>query len=902
MKKEPSLLDIANNKNFPQDVRDAARRGWEKIMTIKKENDFAETAKERKPPYKMGGVQSMIKTGDVFDELQKQDIFEVAVEGVKILTEAPVSVDIQNMDLSFLEKQHEGIYKEVIINNGYGLGEEIKGKTLIDVGANRGFVTLLALKMGAEKVIAVEPAKENLALLKLNIEHCGASDKVTLVNKAVWGVGKIDLFLEQQGEIFVVSDKGQKAKTITLKDLVKGQENLALKLDVEGSEYEIILNSDLQTLRKFSHIYMEIHAELNPKFKGFDLIKNKLKEAGFTQTKSSPLFWNEVENGQIIKSVQISMEVCRFEKDAKTIPVEEAVKIAPPNLIKQAEETGRKVLNQLPKNAQEQYGNNCERAIFLKDNPLYVREQSRYEWTRRSLTGNRILELGCSNGYGTRFLKDIPNLQYLGVDKDPEVIKLAEKEYGTENIKFECHTIEEQLAAMEKFSKEEDFEPIDTIIALEVLEHLENGLQIAQELKKYCKKLIITMPFNEPVGFWEPHHVRHGIQEKDLPEFEILYLWNNGQLMPYPTGEPTDLLFCKWYDTKEAIVWAEISTKYRYYKTLDKAIIGICMQTRPPQKLIIYDDSEEAIDFEKNMPPLYAYIFGLLFNKGIQVFVTKGNMKGQVQNHQRMLYDSNCDIIWRLDDDNIPEPDTLKILLDHMDWQTGAQGQNVWHSNQPIMPLPSYTRSCNYRMNFFDVCPEWYHWTGEDREFEHLYSTFIYRRWIGIKAGGYPMNLSPVGHQEEPIFSHKIFRLGWKLKVTNKTTVWHFREMTGGGIRSFKDSWLWEHDDLKAIEYLQSCGYELKKDKFIVLNNGQGDHLTFRLILPEIRAKYGETHNIIIACCFSEVFEDDKDCTIISLAELGWNKQRMIQYDIYAQNTAIGWKGNMEDAFRRMYL
>jgi hypothetical protein len=35
-------------------------------------------------------------------------------------------------------------------------------------------------------------------------------------------------------------------------------------------------------------------------------------------------------------------------------------------------------------------------------------------------------------------------------------------------------------------------------VAFEVIEHLDNGLQIVEQLKNYCRRLLITVPHNEP--------------------------------------------------------------------------------------------------------------------------------------------------------------------------------------------------------------------------------------------------------------------------------------------------------------------------------------------------------------------------------------------------------------------
>jgi len=142
--------------------------------------------------------------------------------------------------------------------------------------------------------------------------------------------------------------------------------------------------------------------------------------------------------------------------------------------------------------------NNYERAVFLKGDPVYSREATRYLWANRNLLGKNILEIGCSTGYGSQFLPN--NIQYLGLDYDPVIIQVAQEQQWNENTSF-------AYADINTFPLEQ----YDTIIAFEIIEHIDNGLEIAQKLKQHCKRLLLTTPHNEPKGFWGEHHKLHGL-------------------------------------------------------------------------------------------------------------------------------------------------------------------------------------------------------------------------------------------------------------------------------------------------------------------------------------------------------------------------------------------------------
>ena len=161
--------------------------------------------------------------------------------------------------------------------------------------------------------------------------------------------------------------------------------------------------------------------------------------------------------------------------------------------------------------------NNYERAVFLKGDPVFPREATRYLWANRNLLGKNILEIGCSTGYGSQFFPNDSN--YIGLDYDPIIIEVArEQEWGL-NTSFSLADINTYPLAQ-----------YDTIIAFELIEHLDNGLEIAQMLKQHCKRLLLTTPHNEPIGFWGEHHKLHGLNESHFPNFKYNYINEHGYI------------------------------------------------------------------------------------------------------------------------------------------------------------------------------------------------------------------------------------------------------------------------------------------------------------------------------------------------------------------------------------
>jgi len=171
--------------------------------------------------------------------------------------------------------------------------------------------------------------------------------------------------------------------------------------------------------------------------------------------------------------------------------------------------------------------NNYERAVFLKNDPVLPREASRYIWANKNLYGKNILEVGCSTGYGCQFLPN--DINYLGLDYDPIIIDVAHDQNWGDNVKFSCTDINQMELA--KF---------DTIIAFEVIEHLDNGLELVERLKQHTKRLLITVPWNEPPGFWGEHHKLHGLNETNFPGFEFNYIDQHGRISDLPVAISQD--------------------------------------------------------------------------------------------------------------------------------------------------------------------------------------------------------------------------------------------------------------------------------------------------------------------------------------------------------------------------
>jgi GT2 family glycosyltransferase/2-polyprenyl-3-methyl-5-hydroxy-6-metoxy-1,4-benzoquinol methylase len=524
-------------------------------------------------------------------------------------------------------------------------------------------------------------------------------------------------------------------------------------------------------------------------------------------------------------------------------------------------------------------GNTYERAVFSKDDKIefekYPRERVRYEWAAKNVTGRRVLEIGCSSGYALKFLP--ADVEYTGADYDEAVLEFARDNFP--QGEFIQANLEEEW----------ELGDWDTIIAFEVLEHLSNGRELAQELKRHCRCLLASMPYNEPKGFWGGHHKLHQLTEKDFPGFRYKYVSLDGRFLNMPDTElkimvdgvpkSESLMLLKWQVDQEPHVLAMVPTKGRYDSTLPLTLMSIIMQTRLPDALIIFDDNEQPIDLRDR--PVYRYLLQMLDRKGVKWQFIFGKKLGQHHCHETSQTMAE-DLIWRLDDDNMPEPNALETLLGKMRDDIGAVAG--------LVPIPPGSMSAQQKALIAEIDgpnAQWGFGLARDIEAEHLHSTFLYRR----NLAHYDLSLSKVAHREETIFTHELFRLGYKLIVTPDAVTWHLRNPEGG-IRT-GDPALWAHDEEIFEHYLKKWGIERKPSKLFYLDNGLGDHIIFKSLLPEIKQKCNPT----IACCYPDIFEGEN---VISLAEAQARGTTPDNHNIYRWMALRSWKRSLVDAFREM--
>ncbi|TRZ83635.1 glycosyltransferase [bacterium] len=335
---------------------------------------------------------------------------------------------------------------------------------------------------------------------------------------------------------------------------------------------------------------------------------------------------------------------------------------------------------------------------------------------------------------------------------------------------------------------------------------------------------------------------------------------------------------------KDLLVY--MNTYKRYDNTLASAILSVINQTQKFDKFIIFDDTPEEEAKDMREIEHFNYLFKLMSQKGVIWEVRYGQRKGAHFNHEQANMEG-YKLAFFIDDDHVLEPNCLEELMKEMRDDVGAVGGLILQP--PAGPLPPDAN--NKINNLYLPNIQWFTWPGTTpREVEHIYSSYLHR--CGIAH--YNLALSSVAFRGETMFTHSLKLAGYKLLITPKAVTWHFQST--GGIHSGQKIDNWNHDQSVFDEWYK---FILSGSKLMVLNCGLGDHIVFKKLLPELRAKH---EKITLAVCYPELFEDETDLNIISIESAKNIIGDLDTHNVYKYCIDHDWKGSLEDAYREMFL
>lgn len=165
------------------------------------------------------------------------------------------------VDLSFLF--HEIWLEEIYDLDGYRLKE---GDVVLDIGANIGvFAIYVATRQKDVSVFAYEPFATNVEFLRKNVSDSGI-DSIQIFEKAIAGqTENRNIKVEENWVTNSISatndDKdGLQVSCISLDDAIAKMDKCdLLKIDCEGSEYEIFYNASEETMKQIRKVACEYH-------------------------------------------------------------------------------------------------------------------------------------------------------------------------------------------------------------------------------------------------------------------------------------------------------------------------------------------------------------------------------------------------------------------------------------------------------------------------------------------------------------------------------------------------------------------------------------------------------------------------------------------------------------------
>jgi FkbM family methyltransferase len=200
------------------------------------------------------------------------------------------------------------VFKEIFMEDVYSI-ENLVNKlpanpVIVDIGANAGFFDILLLsKIKSAKILAFEPLASNTNFVdKVIAENAFMKQYISLYQAAVTGIEKesIDLYMEDTDDNQVVAsvfegfNKDNLKKTtvpcFSLTRIVKDNRLTKidlLKMDCEGSEYDIIYNTAPEIVQLATHIAIEVH-DVDDKTYNFASLKKYLESLSYSIT-STPI-------------------------------------------------------------------------------------------------------------------------------------------------------------------------------------------------------------------------------------------------------------------------------------------------------------------------------------------------------------------------------------------------------------------------------------------------------------------------------------------------------------------------------------------------------------------------------------------------------------------------------------
>lgn len=196
---------------------------------------------------------------------------------VNIIAQPEYSFEVHESDPSRSGDLNPKVVHETWAENVYRIFEEDfwgEKPSFVDIGANIGVVSIWVDRFNEKrkdkiKIIAVEPEPANFDLLARNVARNPSFSKPVLINKAVHYENTTVKISPEGANSNILGSNGHDIDTITIEQIIKSnkiEEISVMKVDIEGFEIDLFMNTPISVINKIKYIILEVEETTAEKF------------------------------------------------------------------------------------------------------------------------------------------------------------------------------------------------------------------------------------------------------------------------------------------------------------------------------------------------------------------------------------------------------------------------------------------------------------------------------------------------------------------------------------------------------------------------------------------------------------------------------------------------------------
>jgi FkbM family methyltransferase len=221
------------------------------------------------------------------------------------------------VDIELFKTKHQSIFSD-LIEQEYNIvafsPDDVKGKTVIDIGAHVGTFSLLCQACEAANITCIEASPKNFAELTTNLQKCTSVRSILNIAVADGCIKTLNITDEDTASKTTtdIQSPFTGIPCISLDDIINihDGDDLVLKIDIEGDEYKVIPSCSKRSLRKCKTIFLEIHPLQNNKndLPGHTsrFLREYMSAMGFNVVYTTQIFWNQYDaQGNPVSSAPI---------------------------------------------------------------------------------------------------------------------------------------------------------------------------------------------------------------------------------------------------------------------------------------------------------------------------------------------------------------------------------------------------------------------------------------------------------------------------------------------------------------------------------------------------------------------------------------------------------------------